>query len=51
MRCVKLVFLSDFFTQKTKKSQCKICDTSKFLKFYRKKCNLLTSSDVTNFYE
>lgn len=39
MRCVKLVFLSDFFTQKTKKSQCKICDTSKFLKFYRKKCN------------
>ena len=31
--------LSDFFTQKTKKSQCKMCDTSKFLKFYRKKGN------------
>lgn len=27
------VFFSDFFTQKTKKSQCKMCDTSKFLKF------------------
>ena len=51
MCCVKLVLLSDFFTQKAKKSQCKMCDTYNFLKFLSKKCNYLTCSDVTNFYE
>lgn len=51
MCCVKLAFLSDFFTQKTKKSQCKMCDRSKFVKFLSQKCNWLTSSGVANFYE